>query len=372
MARGLLLLALFAGKGVCQDAPAKEPSGDTKLEITTVGGGLAHPWSLAFLPDGRMLVTERPGRLRYVDDKGALSDPVAGVPVVFAERQGGLLDVVLDPDFASNATIYLSYSEPAADGTNGTAVARARLDGMRLADVTVIFRQQPKVKSGHHFGSRLIFARDGNLFVTLGERNSERDSAQDLGTHLGKIVRITRDGKAPSDNPFVGRSGALPEIWSYGHRNTQGATLHPESGRLWAVEHGPRGGDEINLPVPGRNYGWPVITYGREYHGPAIGEGTEKAGMEQPLHYWVPSIGPSGMAFHSGRGYPQWKGQLFVGALAAKQLVRIEFDPDGDVRSEERIAIGERVRDVREGPDGALYLLTDEDAGRLLRIVPAR
>jgi glucose/arabinose dehydrogenase len=373
IARGALLLPLlFAGAGACQEAGPVKPSGETEVEITTVAEGLEHPWSLAFLPDGRMLVTERPGRLRYVTKDGSVSEPVAGVPAVFAEGQGGLLDVVLDPDFAANSTIYLSYAEPAADGTNGTAVARARLDGQQLNDVQVIFRQQPKFASRHHFGSRLVFARDGNLFVTLGERNSQRDLAQDLGTHIGKIVRITTEGEAPGDNPFIGREGALPEIWSYGHRNLQGATLHPETGKLWTHEHGPRGGDEINLPEPGRNYGWPVITYGREYHGPAIGEGTKKAGMEDPLHYWVPSIGPSGMAFHSGRGHPGWKGQLFAGALPAKQLVRLEIGDDGRVKREERIAIGSRVRDVREGPDGALYLVTDEEAGQVLRVVPAK
>ncbi|MGH8244736.1 MAG: PQQ-dependent sugar dehydrogenase, partial [Steroidobacteraceae bacterium] len=336
----------------------------------TVSKGLQHPWALAFLPDGRMLVTERPGRLRYVTREGALSDPITGVPDVYAEGQGGLLDVVLDPAFAENSTIYLSYAEPAADGTNGTAVARARLDGGTLADLKVIFRQQPKFRSNHHFGSRLVFARDGNLLVTTGERNSQRELAQDLGTHIGKVLRISKNGEAPADNPFAGREGALPEIWSYGHRNIQGAALHPETGELWTHEHGPRGGDEINVARRGQNYGWPVITYGREYSGPAIGEGTAKAGMEQPLHYWVPSIAPSGMAFHDGRGHPAWKGQLFVGALAAAQLVRLELTPDGKIGAEERIAIGRRVRDVREGPDGALYLLIDEEAGEILRVVP--
>ncbi|MGH8250616.1 MAG: PQQ-dependent sugar dehydrogenase [Steroidobacteraceae bacterium] len=372
-ARSLLLLGLFAGAAACQETAHRQPSGDTKVEITTIAGGLSHPWSLVILPDGRMLVTERPGRLRYVDSKGKLSEPVAGVPAVFAEGQGGLLDVVLDPDFTANSIIYLSYAEAAADGKNGTAVARARLDGMRLAGLQVIFRQQPKFASKHHFGSRLVFARDGNLFVTLGERNSERDLAQDLGTHIGKIVRITKDGKAPPDNPFLDQDGALPEIWSTGHRNIQGATLHPESGELWTHEHGPRGGDEINIARAGRNYGWPVITYGREYAGPPVGAGiTEKAGMEQPLHYWVPSIAPSGMTFHSGRGHAAWKGQLFVGGMTARQLVRLEIAADGKVRSEDRIAIDGRVRDVREGPDGALYLLTDEDSGRLLRVAPSR
>jgi aldose sugar dehydrogenase len=365
-------LLAVAGAGACQDKPHVAPSGETSVEVTTVAKGLEHPWSLAFLPDGRMLVTERSGRLRYVTADGALSEPIAGVPRVYAEGQGGLLDVVLDPGFATNSTVYLSYAEPGDDGTNGTAVARARLDGGQLAGLEVIFRQQPKFKSNHHFGSRLVFARDGNLFVTTGERNSQRDKAQDLGTHIGKVIRVTRDGKVPDGNPFAGREGALPEVWSFGHRNLQGAALHPETGELWTHEHGPRGGDEINIARAGRNYGWPVITYGREYSGPAIGEGPAKEGMEQPVHYWVPSIAPSGMAFHDGRGFPAWKGQLFVGALAAAQLVRLEVQPDGKVRREERIAIGKRVRDVREGPDGALYLVTDEDAGEILRVAPKR
>jgi glucose/arabinose dehydrogenase len=371
IAKCFLLSLLLAGAAACQESGHVQPSGETKVAITPVATGLQHPWGLAFLPDGRMLVTERPGRLRYVSADGKLSEPVAGVPAVHAVNQGGLLDVALDPGFATNSTIYLSFAERGEGDENGTAVARARLDGTRLADVAVIYRQQPKFASGHHFGSRLVFAKDGTLFVTQGDRNKFREGVQDLATDIGKVVRIRTDGSIPADNPFVGREGVRPEIWSYGHRNIQGAALHPATGELWTHEHGPRGGDEINVTRAGLNYGWPVITYGREYHGPAIGEGTAKAGMEQPLHYWVPSIGPSGMAFHDGRGYPQWKGQLFVGALAAKQLVRLELDGDGRVRREERIAIDERVRDVREGPDGALYLLTDEDAGRLLRVVPA-
>lgn len=371
ISRSLFLTLLVSGTGACQESQHVAPSGETKVAVTTVASGLEHPWSLAFLPDGRMLVTERPGRLRYVAKDGALSEPIAGVPAVYAAGQGGLLDVILDPEFAKNSIIYLCFAEPGEGEKNGTAVARAHLDGQRLADVDVIFQQQPKFASTHHFGCRLVFARDGNLFVTLGERNSQRDKSQDIGTHIGKIVRITKDGAPAPGNPFADRKGAMPEIWSYGHRNIQGAALHPETGELWAHEHGPRGGDEINLPQAGRNYGWPVITYGREYSGPAIGEGTKKEGMEQPVHHWVPSIAPSGMAFHSGNGYPGWKGQLFVGALVARQLVRLAVEADGKVRSEERIAIDGRVRDVREGPDGALYLLTDEDAGQLLRVVPA-
>jgi glucose/arabinose dehydrogenase len=368
--RGMLLSLLFAGAGACQDGPVP-PSGETRVDITTFAEGLEHPWSLAFLPDGRMLVTERPGRLRYLSAAGKPSEPIAGVPDVFAHGQGGLLDVIADPAFAKNSIIYFSYAEPGTDDTNGTAVARARLDGQQLRDVQVIFRQAPKFASRHHFGSRLVFARDGTLFITLGERNSQRDLAQDLTTHIGKIVRITRDGGVPGDNPFAGREDVRPEIWSYGHRNVQGAVLHPETGKLWTHEHGPQGGDEINLPEPGRNYGWPVITFGYGT-GAAIGEVTAKQGMEQPLHYWVPSIGPSGMVFHSGRTYPAWKGQLFVGAMPAKQLVRLVIGAGGRVSHEERIAIGRRVRDVREGPDGALYLVTDEDAGQVLRVVPAK
>jgi glucose/arabinose dehydrogenase len=373
MPRWTVFLLTLAATGACQGQAGLPPTVNDRAQLTTIATGLEHPWSIAFLPDGRMLVTERPGRLRYVTMMGEVSEPISGVPIVFAEGQGGLLDVALDPDFSSNSTIYLSYAEPGDGGKNGTAVARAKLDGARLTGLQVIFRQMPKVASKNHFGSRLVFARDGNLFVTLGERFSERDSAQDLGTHLGKIVRITKDGKVPADNPFVGRAGARPEIWSLGHRNEQGATLNPVTGQLWIVEHGPQGGDEINLPEAGRNYGWPVVTYGREYgSGLAIGEGTAKAGMEQPLYYWVPSIATSGMAFYTSDVYPAWKGSLFVGALKAQLVARLSFGADGKVIAEERIPVGQRVRDVRQGPDGALYLVTDEDQGRLLRMAPAK
>jgi glucose/arabinose dehydrogenase len=341
------------------------------LQITTVAAGLEHPWGLAFLPDGRMLVTERPGRLRIVARDGALSAPVAGVPAVRAAGQGGLLDVALDPRFGENALVYLSFAEPGTGKESGTAVARGRLEGDRLTGVEVIFRQVPKVDSGHHYGSRLVFARDGRLFVTLGDRGSQRPGVQDLATHIGKIVRIEPDGRVPADNPWVGREGARPEVFSLGHRNVQGAALHPATGELWAHEHGPRGGDEVNIVLAGRNYGWPVITYGREYHGPSIGEGTAKAGLEQPLHYWVPSIAPSGMAFYDGGLIPAWRGSLLVGALAARQLVRLEVTAEGAVSHEERIGLSERIRAVVQGPDGAVYLLTDtgEDS-RVLRLAP--
>lgn len=348
-----------------------------KVRVTTVVDGLVHPWSLAFLPDGTMLVTERPGRLRTVSAEGRLGPPVTGVPEVDARGQGGLLDVALHPDFARNRLVYLSYAEP-GEGGNGTAVARGRLsdDARSLSDVEVIFRQQPKVRSTAHFGSRLVFDSDGDLWVTLGERSAEqfRVKAQDLDNHFGKVVRLHDDGSVPKDNPFVGRAGALPEIWSYGHRNPQGAALHPETGELWVHEHGPRGGDEINVPEAGKNYGWPVFTYGREYSGAVIFAGDKPPpGMEPPLHNWTPSIAPSGMAFYSGELFTAWQGDLFVGALVSRAVHRLRLD-GRKVVSEERMlaALNERIRDVRTGPDGALYLLTDAPDGRLLRIVPAQ
>ena len=339
------------------------------LNPVTVARGLQHPWGLVFLPDASMLVTERPGRMRVVSRSGELGAPLAGLPRIDVGGQGGLLDVALDPAFANNRLIYFSYSEP-GDGGNSTAVARGRLEADQLADVQVIFRQLPKVASSLHFGSRLAFARDGRLFITLGERYSRKDDAQTLDTHHGKIVRIEADGRVPADNPFVGRAGARPEIWSYGHRNVQGAAIHPTSGELWTHEHGPQGGDELNAIEPGRNYGWPVITYGRNYGtGTKIGEGTERADVAAPLTHWIPSIAPSGMAFLTSDRYPGWKGNLFVGALRGMQLQRLVLDGRKVVQRENLLTpLGERIRDVRQGPDGWLYLLTDSVDGRIIRL----
>jgi aldose sugar dehydrogenase len=346
---------------------------DAPIRVETVTGGLEHPWALAFLPDGRIVVTERPGRLRIVDRSGHLSGPLAGVPAVFAKGQGGLLDVALDPRFAENKVLYLSYAEPGSGNVAGTAVARARLGDARLEDVQVIYRQEPKVSGGNHFGSRLVFRGDGTLFVTQGERFNYRQQAQDLSDDLGKIVRINTDGSVPKDNPFVGRSGARPEIWSYGHRNVQAATRHPVTGQLWTVEHGARGGDELNHPEAGKNYGWPVITYGVDYSGAHIGEGTAKPGMEQPVYFWDPVIAPSGMTFYTGDVFGQWKGSLFIGSMTPGCLVRLVLE-NGKVTREERYLgdLNERIRDVQQGPDGLLYLVTDNQNGRVLRIAPVR
>lgn len=341
------------------------------LRTEAVASGLENPWAIAFLPEGRFLVTERPGRMRVVEANGRLGPALAGVPEVAARGQGGLLDVVTDSEFARNRTVFFCFSEPGGSG-NSTALARARLaeDNARLEDVRVIFSQKPKVSSSLHFGCRIVEARDGNLFLTLGERNSRRDDAQTLDNHHGKIVRVAKDGGVPRDNPFVGRAGALPEIWSYGHRNAQGAALSPD-GQLWMHEHGPQGGDEVNVPQPGRNYGWPVITFGENYGGGRIGEGlTQKAGMEQPLHQWTPSMAPSGLAFLTSDRYgPEWKGSLFAGSLKFGYLSRLELNGGKVVREQKLLENLPRVRDVRQGPDGWLYLLTDESDGKLLRVV---
>jgi glucose/arabinose dehydrogenase len=356
-------------------APQTFPSSAGNLNVETIAGGLVHPWSLAFLPDGRMLVTERPGRMRIVGKDGTPSPALAGVPKVFASGQGGLLDVVLDRSFAQNHTIYFCYAEP-AEGRARTALARARLidEGtLRIDAVQVIFRQAGPLSSGNHFGCRIVQTPDDNLFLTTGDHFTTRDQAQNLGNDLGKIIRIRPDGSVPPDNPFVGNAAAKPEIWSYGHRNPQGLALHPTTGKLWEHEHGPRGGDEVNIIEKGKNYGWPVIGYGIDYSGAKIHESTRKAGMEQPLKYWVPSIAPSGMAFYTGDLFPSWRGNLFVGALAGEMLVRLEVEGD-KVSKEERLLrdLGERIRDVRQGPDGAVWLLTDNAAGRVLRVTPAK
>jgi len=361
----LLFLGVLAASSIVAAAPRPE----------VVTSGLENPWGVAFLPDGRFLVTEKAGRMRLVSADGSLGAPLAGVPPVAAGGQGGLLDVLADSDFEKNRTLYFCFSQPEAGGpANGTALARAQLsaDGSRLKNLRIIFSQRPKVVSRNHFGCRIVEARDGTLFLTLGERFSRKEDAQKLDNHLGKLVRIAKDGTAPADNPFVGRPGALPEIWSYGHRNSQGATLAPD-GKLWMHEHGPQGGDEINIPQAGHNYGWPVITYGENYGGGKIGEGlTRKEGMEQPLHYWVPSIAPSGMAFLTSDRYgAAWKGNLFVGSLKFGYLDRIELR-DGKVVAEHRLLEEgrARIRDVKQGPDGLLYVLTDESDGKLIRLRP--
>jgi glucose/arabinose dehydrogenase len=346
------------------------PSEQGPIRVVTVARGLEHPWGLAFLPGGRMLVTERPGRLWVVSPDGQLSAPLGGVPEVWARGQGGLLDVALAPDYAQSHIIYLSYAEPGALGTAGTAVARARHGANGIEDVTVIFRQDPKRRAGQHFGSRIVPRPDGTLFITTGDRG-DRNTAQDLDAHIGKVIRIRPDGTIPPDNPFPARPDTRAEIWSYGHRNIQGAALHPTTGQLWTAEHGAMGGDEVNTPQAGRNYGWPVITYGRDYSGAPIGEGTAKAGMEQPVHYWDPSIAPSGMMFYTGDKFPAWRGHLFVGSLKFGLLVRLELDGTRVVHEERLLrGLGDRIRDVVQGPDGYLYLLTDEEDGRILRIEP--
>jgi aldose sugar dehydrogenase len=374
-----ICLALLAGLTSCAPLPAqgqapRSPTpGSVKgaLTVQTIAKGLEHPWSLALLPDKRMLVTERPGRLRLVAPDGRISDPLGGVPRVYASGQGGLLDVVLSPTFAKDRLVYLSYAEP-GEGGAGTAVARGRLGERGLENTQVIWRQQPKVSGSNHWGSRIVFRPDGTLFVTLGERFNYSDSAQDLSTTIGKIVRINPDGSAPRDNPFVNRAGARPEIWSYGHRNVQAAALHPESGQLWTVEHGARGGDELNHPEAGKNYGWPVISYGTHYSFLKIGEGTAKAGMEQPVYYWDPVIAPSGMVFYTGDLLADWKNNILVGSLTPGLLVRLVMK-DGKVAREERYLedLEERIRDVRQAADGSLYLLTDTRNGRILRAMPA-
>jgi glucose/arabinose dehydrogenase len=370
------LFALFlAAPAAAQESVKGGSSAKHDFNVETVAQGLEHPWAVAFLPDGRALITERPGRLRILSRDRKLSEPVAGVPRVAASGQGGLLDVALAPDFEKSRRIFFTYAEP-RDGQSGTAVAHARLaeegGAARLEDLQVIFRQQPAYSGGRHFGSRLAFAPDGNLFVTLGERG-QMDPAQDLSNHIGKVVRIRPDGSVPQDNPFAGRKDARPEIWSYGHRNPQSAAIHPESGRLWTVEHGPRGGDALIAPEAGKNYGWPEVSYGMHYSGVRIPDPSLRPEFAQPLYHWTPSIAPSGMAFYTGDAFPNWRGSLFVGALVLRHLNRLELAGE-KVVNEERLLTGlrERIRDVRQAPDGTLWLLTDARTGQVLRLSPVK
>jgi aldose sugar dehydrogenase len=368
------ILAAFLSTPVLAQPADLMSSEKAQFRVETMAAGLENPWAIAFLPDGRKLITERPGRLRLLDTEGRLAE-VAGVPEVAAAGQGGLLDLVLAPDFEKSRRIYFTFAEPRGV-VNGTAVAHAHLaeegNNAKLEDISVIFRMEPGRGGGFHFGSRLAFAPDGNLFVTLGERNALQP-AQDLTGHLGKVVRIAPDGSVPKDNPFANREDARPEIWSYGHRNPQGAAIHPASGKLWINEHGARGGDEINIPEGGKNYGWPVISYGRHYSGAKIGEGTHKEGMEQPIYYWDPSIGPSGMAFYTGDAFPAWRGNLFIGSLPLRHLQRLELDGEKVVHEERLlVGLGERIRDVRQAPDGTIWVLTDARGGRALRLSPAK
>ena len=367
----------FAGQTDAAEARTKTP-----LAVTTVAEGLVSPWSLEFLPDGRMLVTEKPGRLRIVSADGKVSEPVAGIPMVDTRGQGGLLDVALAPDYAKTQMIYFSFSEPRGNNENNTAVGRGKLvDGAspRLDNVEVIYHQQPSMNSPLHFGSRLVWNRDGTLFVTQGDRSIDpgRHQAQKMDSGIGKIVRINADGSIPKDNPFVGKAGVRPEIWSFGHRNVQAAALHPSTGELWEVEHGTRGGDEVNIARKGLDYGWPTIAYGIEYQGGTITGGIQQQqGMQQPIYYWDPNIAPSGMTFYTGNLVPEWKGNLFIGGLATRALIRLVVDAQGKVTGEERLLRDmqprERIRDVKEGPDGALYLATDSQKGRILKVAPGK
>ena len=370
------LLAAFLLAGLVAAAIFVAPKVQRRMEMqrlrpVTVATGLDNPWGLAFLPDGRMLVTERPGRMRLVADDGTLSEALSGLPPVFAQGEGGLLDVALDPAFARNSRLYWSFSEPDPAGGSGasTAVATGVLRGSSIEQARVIFRQDVKVDGSAHFGSRLAFGPDGRLFVSLGDR-SRRADAQDLASAHGKIMRIETDGRAPADNPFLGSSGALPQVWTLGHRNVQGLAFRPGSGELWASEHGPQGGDELNLVSPGLNYGWPIITYGCEYVTCAkIGVGTTMAGMEQPIAHWTPAIAPTGMVFLTSDRYPGWKGDLFIGMLQGRALMRIKLD-GRKIVEQQRVLTGlmERVRDVRQGPDGWLYILVGREQGRIVRV----
>ncbi len=362
-----LLFICFSTMGYQTSDATEITNADTeKIRINVMTDKLNAPWGMAFLPDGRILVSEKSGRLRMIENGKLLPQPVAGTPKVVDSGQGGLLDVALHPQYAQNGWIYLSYSARGDDGV-GTEVMRAKLQGMSLTGSEVLFSQTPKISGGNHFGSRIVFDREGYLYITMGDRG-DKERAQQLEQHIGKVVRLHDDGRVPADNPFVGKGTALPEIYSLGHRNVQGAAMHPVSGKIWTHEHGPQGGDEINILAPATNYGWPVITYGVNYFiGTKIGEGTHKTGMAQPLYKWVPSIAPSGMTFYTGDAYPGWKNSLFIGSLKFQMLVRLTLDGDKFAKEERLLQGIGRVRDVRQGPDGLLYLLADN---KLLQLQP--
>jgi glucose/arabinose dehydrogenase len=366
-----LTLAVAAFPAAAQTVT--ETTAHANISATVVADGLSHPWGMAILPDGALLVTEREGALRIVGSDGALSDPIPGLPDVAAAGQGGLLDVALAPDFGETGEIWFTFSEPGRGGA-GTALGRATLTNWRsgmpgLDNVETVFSMSRKTGTSHHFGSRIVFAADGTIFMTTGDRGAS-DRAQDFSDHAGAVLRLNRDGSIPADNPFADAAEAAPEIWSKGHRNLQGAALDPETGDLWTVEHGARGGDEINRPEAGLNYGWPVISYGRHYSGAAIGVGADAPGYEQPRYYWDPSIAPSGLAVYSGDMFPEWRGDLLVGALKYQLVVRLDRNEDGEIVDEERMLEGEfgRIRDITVAPDGSLYLLTDEDRGAIVHV----
>ncbi len=376
-----LALATVAGQTGAQapamsHGPTLSNASVGKARATLIAEGLESPWAMDWLPAlpgstaSRVLVTERAGRMRIVTMDGKVGEPLKGVPKVHAANQGGLLDVAVSPQFASNQTIFFSFAEPSSEGAR-TAVARAELTDDGLQNVKVIFGQKDRVTGGHHFGSRIAFAKDGSLFITTGDRYTEKARAQSLDSHLGKVIHLTVNGDIPADNPYAKTANGLKEIWSYGHRNMQGAAVHPVTGALWTHEHGPRGGDELNIARAGKNYGWPVIGYGIDYSGAKLHDNNAKAGLEQPIHYWVPSIAPSGMAFYTSKKFPEWKNSLFVGALAGQHLARLTLSDDRVVAEERLLTdLRQRIRDVRQGPDGFIYVLTDEKNGKLLRVAP--
>lgn len=365
-------LACFAGLAQAAEGASTERH---QVSFTTIAEGLEFPWGMTFLPSGELLVTEKTGSLRKVSLDGTVSAPISGVPAVVAQGQGGLLDVALDPDFANNQLVYLSYSEPAPAGAEGhsTAVARGKLVDNALTEVKVIFSAAPKWSSNFHFGSRLVFSADGEyLFITLGDRGNRRDDAQALNNHNGKVVRIHKDGRIPQDNPFVNQPGALKEIWSWGHRNVQGAALHPDTGELWTNEHGPKGGDEINIARAGNNYGWPIATFGVNYDGSIVSPLTAAPRTQQPHYYWVPSIAVSNMLFYSGDAFPAWRGDLLIAALRGAHVARLDMDGERVMHEEQLFAeLNARLRDIEQGPDGYLYLLTDDRNGQLIQVKPA-